>query len=200
MRNLILTIGLGVLTVLSGCGHAPALTATQSPVRPSAFRFFKVDVGDKHFWEDPSGIYAVRPDAERSKNLTDVNLYLSFSTERWWAPATAQKPFLLLGKLPGGRHPSDFEYRVVEVECKDMTITCNLDFTYYILPGSGPSVPQIPYFIAEMPGLPAGEYTIVFRVVDSHTSDGTNKRTPDKAKRDALATDPYSVKFKVMGK
>ncbi len=195
----------GALALLAGCGRTSEPIGVskfeETPgIAPSAIRFFTVDVGDKRFSEDLDGIYAVQPDDKHSKTLTDAELYQSVAAGRWRAPATANQPFLLLGKLPGGRHPSQFEYRVLEARHKDMTITCNLDFTYHILPGTGPGVPQIPYFMAEMPGLPAGEYTVVFHVVNSYTSDGTNKRTPDKTPRDALATEPYSVKFKIMEK
>ena len=201
--SIILLIALMACVV--GCGCTSRLggvsrTEETASIAPSAFRFFKVPVVDGRFSKVQSEIYAVQPDVKRPRNLADVDLYLSVAAGRGWSPATAQQPFVLLGKLPGGRHRSDFDYRVLEVKRKGTTITCNLDFTYFIYPGAGPGAGQIPYFIAELPGLLAGEYTVVFRVTESYTSDGTNERKPDKAKRDALANQAYSVKFKIVEK
>lgn len=177
----------------SSNGVASTSERSSRSISIDAFRFFKVNVIDKRFAQDEARIYAVRL-LDDEGGISDEELYLNAVTGAY-KKAVADQPFLLMGSLPGGRHPSEFEYRVASAQLDGQLVACELEFTYFILPGAGPGIPQVPYFLADMPALPQGDYTIEFRVVRSYVSHGDGNRVPANVKRDALERNPYRAVF-----
>ena len=160
-------------------------------IQPQLFTFFYPPMNDERFKMNKLLAIELPKDAR----LNYEGVYLS-ALARKTKIAKAKTPFLLIGWLPGGGHPSKISHRVLECSIKEQELNCDLEFTYHIIPGAGPGVPTRVFFAAKMPPLPAGEYSIRFQIVKSYLErgDGLMRREHN---RDALESQPYIKKFKI---
>lgn len=160
-------------------------------VQATNFKFFYPPMNDRRFRSKK--LYAVAVPDELAPDFEQV--FLSAQDGKLDA-AKAKQPFVLIGWLPGGGHPSKISHQVMECSIDGRSIECDLEFTYHVIPGTGPGIPSRVFVAAKMPALPAGEYSIRFQIVKSwfDRGDGLMRADP---KRDMLETEPYHTTFVV---